>query len=505
MFETAELGQAVSRQEYKARAKVLRERLLELQYMLRDQAKFSVLVYMAGVDGAGKGSTVNLLHSWLDARALVTNAYGELTEDERRRPADWRYWRDLPAHGEIGFTMSGRYSKPFLNKVYDEISNDKFYKALDRIHSFERALADDGTVILKFWMHLSRAAQKTRLEALQNDPLQSWRVTKKKYWEHYEMYDRFVNTAEEIIARTHSEQTPWHIVEGQDQNYRTLAVTQVLADALEARLGPPGNGFGSEVEAVDVKALDTLPKKPRGHVTILSVMDMSPKLRKKEYTKELAEQQQRFHLLQREAYEQQVSTVVVMEGPDAAGKGGAIRRMIPSLDASHYRIYQYGAPTDEENAHHYLWRFWRNIGPAGRLTVFDRSWYGRVLVERIMGFAEESEWRRAYAEINDFEEKLLNHDTVVAKFWLHITAEEQLARFIKRGTRAHKRWKLTDEDWRNRSDWYTYEKAAHDMVQHTSTRRAPWNLVPANNKNYSRVMVLRTVCDQLETKLESMR
>ena len=224
MFETAELGQTVSRQDYKVRASELRERLLELQYMLRDRAEFSVLVYMAGVDGAGKGSTVNLLHSWLDARALVTNAYCDRTEDERSRPAYWRYWRDLPAHGEIGFSLSGRYSQPFLNKVYDEISADDFYKELDRIQTFERALANDGTVILKFWMHLSRTAQKKRLEALQNNPLQSWRVTEKD-WEHYEIYDRFVDTAEEIIAHTHSELTPWHIVEGMDENYRTLAVS----------------------------------------------------------------------------------------------------------------------------------------------------------------------------------------------------------------------------------------------------------------------------------------
>ena len=504
MFETAELGQTVSRQEYKARAAELRERLLELQYMLRDRSEFSVLVYMAGVDGAGKGSIVNLMHNWLDARALVTNAYGERTEDERDRPSYWRYWRDLPAHGEIGFSLSGRYSQPFLSKVYGEISIDEFHKELEHIKTFERALASDGTIILKFWMHLSRAAQKVRLEALQNDPLQSWRVTEKD-WAHYEIYDRFVDTAEEVIAQTHSELTPWHIVEGMDRNYRTLAVTQILADALETRLGSPAEGFGAEAPAVDVEALDELPEEPAGHVTILSVMDMSPRLKKKAYEKELAKQQQRLHLLQREAREKRVSTVVVMEGPDAAGKGGAIRRMIPSLDARNYRVWQYGAPSDEEKAHHYLWRFWRYIGPAGRLTVFDRSWYGRVLVERVMKFATDREWRRAYAEINDFEEMLIHHDSVLVKFWLHITPDEQLARFIKRGKRAHKRWKLTDEDWRNRRDWYKYEQAAHDMVQHTSTRLAPWHLVPANNKNYARVTVVRTVCDQLEAKLESLR
>jgi polyphosphate:AMP phosphotransferase len=504
MFETAELGQSVSNAEYKVRAAELRERLLELQYMLRARAEFPVFLYFAGVDGAGKGTTVNLLHSWLDARALVTNAYGPPTEDESDRPEYWRYWRDLPGKGQIGLNLSGRYSRPFIEKVYSKITTDEFYRQLDRIRSFERALASDGAIIIKFWMHLSREEQKERLEALQNDPVQSWRVTERD-WKHYNLYDRFISTAEDTLTYTQSELTPWHIVEGVDSNFRVLTVAEILANALEERLGPPTNGQNNgETPEIKVEELDQLPERPPGLVTILSRLDMSPRLKKDEYEKKLAKQQQRIHLLQREALKKRVSTVVVMEGPDAAGKGGAIRRMIPSLDARNYRILQYGAPTDEELSHHYLWRFWRYIGAAGRLTVFDRSWYGRVLVERVLSLASDAEWQRAYAEINEFEEQLMSHDAVVVKFWLHIDEDEQLARFVKRGTRQHKRWKLTDEDWRNRKDWYEYEKAAHDIVQYTSTRRAPWNLVPANNKNYARVAVLKTVCDQLEAKLESL-
>ncbi len=504
MFRTAELGQAVSKQDFKKRALHLRQRLLETQILLSRHAPFAVMIDFAGVDGAGKGSTVNHLHAWLDTRLLITNAYGPLTEAQRERPKFWRFWQALPPKGMTGLNLSGRYSLPFLDRVNERISDTEYVAELKRIGAFERALADDGMLILKFWMHLSRDAQEERLKALEADPELAWRV-KPKDWQHWEQYDRFIETAERTITETNTDYAPWHIVEGVDSNYRLLTVAEILLEALEARLHAVELAADLD-ELVDhdvLNAEDQLPKRPKGLVTVLSTLDMSPKLAKAEYRNKLRQQQGRIHLLQRKAHEQGRSSIVVFEGPDAAGKGGAIRRLIPTLDARNYRVLQYGAPTDEEDAHHYLWRFWRHLERSGRLTIFDRSWYGRVLVERVEGFASRDEWRRAYAEINDFEDQLVEFGVVLVKFWMHITPQEQWARFESRKSVVHKRWKLTEEDWRNRGKWYDYEEAAHDMVKYTSTHVAPWELIPANDKNFARIKVLEAFGDHLEKALEN--
>jgi len=503
MFRTAELGQAVSKRDFKARARHLRQRLLEAQILLGRTAGFNVMIDFAGVDGAGKGSTVNLLHAWLDTRLLTTNAYGPLTEAQRERPNFWRFWRALPPKGRIGLNLSGRYSHPFLDRVHERISDKEYVAELKRIRAFERALADDGTLILKFWMHLSRDAQEKRLKVLEADPDQSWRVTEKD-WQHWENYDRFIETAERTITETNTDYAPWHIVEGVDRNFRMLAVSQVILEAIDTRLRASNQSLAPELlsdkSAIDIE--DPLPMRPEGLVTVLSTLDMSPTLPKSKYRQQLKKQQGRIHLLQRKALQKNRSTILVFEGSDAAGKGGVIRRVIPTLDARNYRVLQYGAPSDEERAHHYLWRFWRHLARSGRLTIFDRSWYGRVLVERVERLASDDEWRRAYAEINDFEDQLIEHGTILVKFWLHITPDEQWARFRDRKQKAYKRWKLTSEDWRNRSKWYAYEEAAHDMVKYTSTHTAPWELVCANDKNFARIKVLETVGDLLEKALE---
>jgi polyphosphate kinase 2 (PPK2 family) len=235
--------------------------------------------------------------------------------------------------------------------------------------------------------------------------------------------------------------------------------------------------------------------------TVLNSLDMGQTLNKKEYQQQFREYQARLNLLSRKALKKKVSTILVLEGPDAGGKGGAVRRVTAALDARNYQVIPIAAPTDEERARHYLWRFWRHLSRAGRVTIFDRSWYGRVLVERVENLASEEEWKRAYAEINDFEEQLVEHGIVLVKYWLHITSEEQLARFRAREETPHKRWKLTDEDWRNREKWVDYERAVNDMVQHTSTLNAPWTLVEGNDKRFARVKVIRTLCEQLEKAL----
>jgi polyphosphate:AMP phosphotransferase len=489
VFETAELGRKVSRQEFKAQVPQLRTELLELQQQLRT-AGFSVIVVFAGVDGAGKSETVNVLNEWMDPRGLLTRAFDPPTPEEQERPHFWRYWLALPPKGRIGLYLSSWYSQPLVDLVYGETDQAAFDQSLNRIATFEKELADDGTLILKFWMHLGKKAQKKRLDALEKDPLTRWRVTKREK-RHQKMYEAFEAVADRLLHKTNTGEAPWYIVEGADHYYRTLAVATLLRDAVRRHL--------ERLEPARRKtpAPKAAPAEVGQAPTVLSQLDMTQKVPRAEYELLLEKYQGKLHLLTREAKARQLSTILVFEGVDAAGKGGAIHRLTAAMDARLYQVIPIAAPTDEERAHHYLWRFWRHLPRAGRVTIFDRSWYGRVLVERVEGFAEDAAWRRAYGEINDFEEQLVEHGAVLVKYWAHITREEQLRRFESRQRTPYKSYKLTPEDWRNRDKWDLYEQAVNDMVAYTSTNFAPWTLVEGNDKYFTRLKVLRVLCERL--------
>lgn len=524
MFRTAELGRKVSKQDFAEIAPALRIEMLELQHRLR-AFPFPVIVVFAGVNGAGKGESVNLLNEWMDPRWIESHAYGEPSDEERERPEFWRYWRDLPGKGRIGLFLSSWYSAPVLDHAHGRINDADLDERLRQVAAFEKMLADDGALILKFWMHLGKDAQKQRLKKLEKDPLESWRVTERD-WQHWQMYDQFIAAAERTIRVTSAGHAPWAIVEGTDARYRSLTVLTSLRDAMSRHMEAwdlkrrvaadlrkaeqakekgkePGKekaagkaGSHGANQATGMLSV-TLPHQP----TVLQALDMTQALDKDTYNERLQEGRARLHRLFRLAQTHKLSTVLVFEGWDAAGKGGAIRRMTAALDARHFKVIPIAAPTDEERAHHYLWRFWRHIARAGRLTVFDRSWYGRVLVERVEGFATTEEWMRAYGEINTFEEQLVDNGVVLGKFWLHITNDEQARRFEARSETPWKQWKLTEEDWRNREKWDDYETAVNEMVERTSTRKAPWTLVEANCKRHARVKVIDTVADRLEAAL----
>ena len=514
MFRTAELGQKVPKEHYKEARDRLRQDLLQTQQELRKSAQFPVIILFAGVDGAGKGETVNLLNEWMDPRGLVTQAYGEPADAERERPEFWRFWRDLPPKGRIGLFLSAWYSRPVLDRVHGRSDSGQFDRRLDRIIAFENALVDDGALILKFWMHLSREAQKKRLSSFEKDPLQRWRVTETD-WQHWHMYDQFIEVAEHTIMRTSTGKAPWSIVEGLDPRYRSLTVGNTIRDTVnkalaklevehrvkaELRAKSRAQQAHRSASAESPEACEQEPGEQP--LTVLSQLDMSLSLDRDDYHKALKKYQARLNLLHREALARGVSTLLVFEGPDAAGKGGAIRRVTAALDARHYQVIPMAAPTDEEQARHYLWRFWRHLSRAGRFTIFDRSWYGRVLVERVEGFASENEWSRAYAEINEFEAQLIEHGIVLLKYWVHITKEEQHERFKAREQTPYKRWKLTEEDWRNRGKWDQYVLAVNDMVERTSTSGAPWVLIEGNDKQYARIKVLKTLCGRLKDALD---
>jgi polyphosphate:AMP phosphotransferase len=510
MFRTAELGRAVAKQDYHEAVPLLRAGLLDAQQDLRS-APFPVIIVFGGVDKGGKIETINLLNEWLDPRWLVSRAYGAPSDEMAERPEYWRYWRDLPPKGRIGLFLSCWYSRPILDHVYGRSDEAEFDEALDRTIAFERCLADDGALILKFWMHLGKKAQKERLTKLESNPLTRWRVTQTD-WDHWHMYEKFVAAAERTIRRTSTGRASWQIVEGLDKRYRSLVIGRAILESVRKHLEesqlhrkvarelrersqlPPQRDAERATADSDPPAAKII-QLPR--LTVLSRLDVSQVLDKKTYEKRLEQHQGRLNQLCRKAKGLGVSSILVFEGWDAAGKGGAIRRIVAALDARDYEVIPIAAPTDEERAHHYLWRFWRHLSRAGRMTIFDRSWYGRVLVERVEGFAEEAEWKRAYAEINEFEDQLIGHGIVLCKYWFHISKDEQLNRFKAREGTPYKRWKLTDEDWRNREKWDAYETAVDDMIEHTSTTLAPWTLVEANDKRFSRIKVLTTLCDRL--------
>lgn len=500
MFRTAELGRTVSPTEFKQREQTLRQELLHEQRLLRKGREFPVLAVFAGVDGAGKGDTVNLLNAWMDPRWLHSNAYARPSDEERERPKFWKYWRDLPPRGLIGLFLSAWYSEPLLKRVYRQYGPARFDEALERIIAFERALTDDGALIIKFWMHLSHKEQARRLKTLSRDPLHGWRV-RKRDWQHWKIYDHFIQAAERLIMRTSTGPARWHIIEGGDPAYRALAVGGLLRDAIRRHREQQSQQVTTPVNNHATSTPVALSRE--NTVTLLDHLDLDKRLSKRKYAKQLVHYQGQLNRLQRKAMRRCVPCVLVFEGADAAGKGGTIRRLISALDIRHVSVIPIAAPTDEENQRHYLWRFWRQLPRLGRMVIFDRSWYGRVLVERVEGYAAEPEWRRAYAEINDFESQLAESGTMVLKFWMHIDQDEQEKRFNARKQTPHKSWKLTEEDWRNRERWHDYCIAVHDMVEQTGTHVAPWIIVEGNNKRHARIKVLRKVCQHLKRHLQN--
>ena len=509
MFETAELGRKLSKEEYAAELPLIRARLLAAQFALL-KTKVPVIVVIAGADGSGKGDTVNRLLEWLDPRGVETNVFGPRTDEERDRPAAWRFWRTLPARGRIGIFFGSWYTEPILRRTTGKIGNARFEADLARVAFFEKELAKDGALFVKCWFHLAKDAQKKRLKKFERDPETRFKVTRLD-WKHFGHYDRFVGVAERALRLTDPAEAPWTIVEAADDRWRDLAVGRALAEALETRLAAVREA--EEKKATLKKAAAEKAPAPPKRATkaalanaakgagILSTIDLERTVSEDEYKKELPRLQERLARLAWEGKKNGVSSVAVFEGSDAAGKGGAIRRVTWALDARLYRVIPIAAPTDEERAHHYLWRFWRHIPPGGSFTIYDRSWYGRVLVERVEGFAREEEWKRAYLEINDFEAQLVESGIALSKLWLHISPEEQLRRFRERQEVEWKKHKITDEDWRNREKWPAYETAIDEMVARTSTHDAPWTLVSATDKKAARLTVLETLCARLEEAL----
>ena len=493
MFESAEIGHKVAKAAFKEAVPPLRAALLEAQVDLQESKKVPVIVLVSGQDGAGKGETINVLYEWMDPRFINTLAFSQASDEERERPAMWRYWRSLPPKGRVGIFAGSWYSDPIRQRIEGEISLKELDARAEQINRFEAMLVNEGAVVLKFWFHLTKDGQRKRLKALESDPRTAWRVTQWN-WDRLKTYDQLQDVAGHLLRMTNTAWAPWVVVEGTDDRYRSLTVGQTLLKAIQQKLASTDapKSLAAPMVRVDTDGRN-----------VLSNLNLKLALSEKDYEVELAQWQGRLAELMRDARFKNRSLVCAFEGADAAGKGGAIRRIGAALDARQYQVIPVAAPTEEERAQPYLWRFWRHMPRRGRVTIFDRTWYGRVLVERVEGFCAEPDWLRAYSEINDFEHELAESGVIVVKFWLQISQAEQLRRFKEREKIAFKRFKITEEDWRNRDKWDAYQQAICDMVERTSTGNAPWTLVEANDKAYARIKILRTLCQRLEAEFSN--
>ncbi len=495
MFESAELGHTIDKETFRAEVPALREALLDAQFDLRTNGTFPVIILISGVDGSGKSETINVLYEWMDPRYLSTLAFSAPSDEERERPYMWRFWRALPPKGRTGIFAGSWYSSPIAERIRGELSKGDLDQRMDQINRFEAMLVNEGALVLKFWFHLSKDGQRQRLKALEKDPRTAWRVTRDS-WARLKTYGKLQEAAAHVLRMTNTPWAPWIVVEGTDDRYRSLTVGKVVLDALQKRLADSRDQNFPVAPPITQK-IDRL--------DVLTALDLTLKLGKKDYETQLAKWQGRLSELVRHPEFRKHSLILAFEGSDAAGKGGSIRRVTAALDARQYQIVPVAAPTEEERAQPYLWRFWRHIPRNGRVTIFDRTWYGRVLVERVEGFCAEADWLRAYTEINDFEHELHEDGAIIVKFWLQISDKEQLRRFKEREKIAFKRFKITDEDWRNREKRADYHAAVCDMVDRTSSGTAPWTLVEADDKAYARVKILRTICERLEQALDPVK
>jgi AMP-polyphosphate phosphotransferase len=488
MLKSAELGRTLAKPEYDAAVAELRTSLLKVQAQLAD-AKLPVVVLIHGADGAGKTETLNTLSEWFDARYLRIEAYEPPSEEERARPEFWRYWMWMPKAGQVGIFLGSWYTQPILDCVLGEGKNESLDQSLARSNAFERTLSDNGTLFIKLWFHVTKKTQKKRLKAEESAKSTRFLVSKTN-WQHHDHYAEFVAVTEQVLRDTSTGYAPWTVIEAADDHYRNVTAGLSILEQMQRHL--------AERRSSDAPKAQPQIADP---VTELDRLDLSLKLDKPEYEERLAELQGKLGALARKLRRRKRSAIFLFEGSDAAGKGGAIRRLVWSLDARQYRIIPIAAPSEEELAHHYLWRFFRHLPTRGRITIYDRSWYGRVLVERVEGFAPEEAWRRAYKEINDFEQELTRDGIVLVKFWLQISPQEQLLRFQDREREPWKQHKITAEDYRNRAKTPEYEAAVSEMLMRCSTEYAPFTLVEAEDKRYARIKVLEAVCERLAAEL----
>ena len=479
------------------------------------------MIVFEGFGAAGKGLQIGHLIQSMDPRGFEVHPVKNETEEERMHPFMWRFWTKTPARGRIAIFDGSWYRKVLIDRFEKRTKAKDLPAAFHSINSFEQQLADDGNLIIKLFLDIDKKEQKKRFDKLAKNKETAWRVSQGDR-ERNAHYDEYAALMEDMLFNTDTDYAPWTIVESMDRRFATLkiytTVIKAMADQIEK---VQQQNIAKAVEKADKAEAEGVVRKKETNgdeieeiareadaqmkdlqVSILSKADLSLSYTREEYKEKLDKLQKKMDKLHGELYRRRIPVVLGFEGWDAGGKGGAIKRLTAKMDARGYVVNPTASPNDIEKAHHYLWRFWRAMPKDGHVAIFDRTWYGRVMVERIEGFCTTEEWKRAYKEINDMEKDLYNAGAIVIKFWMHIDKDEQERRFKERQENPEKQWKITDEDWRNREKWDQYEDAVNEMLMRTSTDYAPWVVVEGNSKYYARVKVLQTVVDAIEKRLK---
>ena len=498
MLQDINLKVRLNKDEYKSVIETLEISLGQLQRQAK-QAGIPVMVVFEGMSAAGKGTLINRLILPLDPRGFKVYTVKPPDEEQALRPFLWRFWVKTPERGRIHLFDRSWYQRVFSERVENGKNRADCLNDYEEINSFEEQLTRDGMVIIKYYLHISSKEQQKRFKKFEENPESAWRVTKKD-WEKSRRYDEYLQAGDEMIEATDTVYAPWTIVEAHDTRYAAVKIMQEFERRIQERLNQVSGGTTTLPEKKRIEPAMVLARN-----SILDSMDMSHTLDKAEYDKKLGKLQDEFRSVQFDLYRHRIPMIILFEGWDAAGKGGNIRRLTANLDPRGYEVVPIAAPTALEKAHHYLWRFWKNVPKAGHIAIFDRTWYGRILVERIENYCTETEWKRAYQEINEMEEQFTSFGIVVVKFFLHITPEEQIYRFETRQNDPAKQWKITEEDWRNREKWALYKEAYEDMLLKTSTTYAPWTIVESNCKRYARIKVLETAIKAAERKIKAAK
>ncbi|MCR5586930.1 MAG: polyphosphate:AMP phosphotransferase [Lachnospiraceae bacterium] len=462
---------------------------LAARQMKIKENKLPVLVIFDGWGAAGKGSVLGRVIKNLDPRFFKCETLSEPTQEEIRRPFLYRYFVKIPKEGNFAFFDESWMGEVTYSYMRDKISKEEYRERITGIKRFERQLNDNGYLVVKFFFHIDQKTQKKRLKKLEDDKNAKWRVAKRDKWEN-EHYDKCLDVYDDYIEATNQFVAPWYFVDSSDKKLAELTVIETLIKSIDVALSNSKQ---------NVQVLQNI--FPLAKTEKLADIDLDKKIEDDEYKPRLDALQKKLGELHNEIYKKKIPVIIAYEGWDAAGKGGNIKRLAAALDPRGYEVHPIASPEPDEKARHYLWRFWKRLPKDGHVAIFDRTWYGRVMVERLEGFCSENDWQRAYNEINEFEKELCDWNAVVIKFWVQIDKDTQLARFTDRQNNPEKQWKITDEDWRNREKWDEYEVAINEMIEKTSTTFAPWHILESNDKHYARIKALEIVIDAIEKKL----
>jgi polyphosphate:AMP phosphotransferase len=480
-----------SDEEISERLEKARFELAKRQMVIKEKG-LPVLVVMDGWGAAGKGSVLGRVIKGLDPRFFKCETLSQPTQEETRRPFLYRYFVRIPKAGQISFFDGSWMGEVTAHFLHGDISEEVYRSQIISIKRFERQLNDNGYLVVKFFFHIDEKVQRKRLEALEADKNTRWRVSDGDRWQnkHYketlDVYDMYLETTNQFVA-------PWYFIDAENRKWSELQMTEILIASIDTALS------NMELHQVAPQLQNIFPMK---QVPKLAEIPLDKTISDEEYKKELKELQNRLDELHNELYRKKIPVIIAYEGWDAAGKGGNIKRVAAALDPRGYEVHPIASPEPAEKARHYLWRFWNRLPKDGHIAIFDRTWYGRVMVERLEGFCTENDWKRAYNEINEFEKELADWGAVIIKFWVQIDKDTQLARFTDRQNTPEKQWKITDEDWRNREKWDLYEEAVDEMLQKTSTKFAPWHVLESNDKKYARIKALQIIIKAIEKKLK---